>query len=290
MHYSHILVIQLKLRSYKVASYKCTSVKNFCTWVLCRLQTHLKPMNTKGHVLAYLKVLKQGWLQGCFGSGVQWYLWVPLACSSGVWSWVGSILQQPFFCDYKLPAAASASSLKPRLSLTAQTKILELNLLGSDWPDLGHMPTIEPITGVQQLHALPMLGERTGNTPGLRTIHGLCIEEERMDAVETRCRGGAWEVQRETQNGKPVLQRNTSATLVWAKVTFLFEEFQHRPLMQTGSSQVSFCRSYESNQCLLQLLTSVSVCSDVTFPLWKKSSSSERLLNIQITGREPSRS
>lgn len=58
MHYCHILVIQLKLRSYKVASYKCTSVKNFCTWVLCRLQTHLKPMNTKGHVLAYLKVLK----------------------------------------------------------------------------------------------------------------------------------------------------------------------------------------------------------------------------------------
>lgn len=82
------------------------------------------------------------------------------------------------------------SNLKPRLSLTAQTKILELNLLGSDRPDLGHMPTIEPITGVQQLHALPMLGERTGNT-GLRTIHGLCIEEERMDAVETRCCGGA---------------------------------------------------------------------------------------------------
>lgn len=91
-------------------------------------------------------------------SGIFGFLWLaPLYSAPGL----VSLLQQSFFCDYKVPAAASASRLKPKLSLTAQTKILELSVLSFNWPNLGHMPTIEPITGVQQPHALPMLGGRT---------------------------------------------------------------------------------------------------------------------------------
>lgn len=112
------------------------------------------------------------------------------------------------FVSIKCLQLPQLSRLKPKLSLTAQT-ILELSPLGSDWPDLGHMSTIEPITGVQQPHALPMLGGRTGSTQGLRTISGLCIEEERMDAVETRCCSGGWGWHTRRSGGKSRIENQS---------------------------------------------------------------------------------
>lgn len=67
----------------------------------------------------------------------------------------------------QLPQLSSLKAKRGKsVSLKAQTKILELRLIGSDWPDLGHMPTVEPVTGGQRPHALLMLRGRTGRSRG----------------------------------------------------------------------------------------------------------------------------
>lgn len=48
----------MNLGSHKVATYKSTSVNNFCIRALCRLQTGFTLIKTKRHLLAYFKVLK----------------------------------------------------------------------------------------------------------------------------------------------------------------------------------------------------------------------------------------
>lgn len=79
--------------------------------------------------------------------------------------------------------------------MTVQTKILDLSLTGSEWPDLDHMLAVEPITVVQWPHAAPKQGRSAG------TPHGLpkwsVGKEGRVAAVETR----PWETWRWGEGG-----------------------------------------------------------------------------------------
>lgn len=112
-----------------------------------------------------------------------------------------------------------------------------------------------------------------------------------MDVVETRrgrpggTAGGSWVV----RSGEKSIMETTSLRekdichLRLGRVNFLFEEFQ-QTINENGKLTSSFLLQLLGQLLFIISTDLVCICSNVIFPLWKKSASLEYLLNIQIIG------